>query len=166
MRRGASHDIALNIAAGAQRAQQAGVDPGDRVLQVALQNTVELNALPGCEAKRGIAVGAREVIDREVLLGGQPAARNLATHHEHVVLAETLFLAVLAGVSIFLLIGAMKFQELLVMLLKVIGVLEQILANGAAKLPAALLDPFHGRSFGRSFARRVWSDCSLPFASH
>ena len=45
-RRRAGHDVAFDVAAGAERRQQAVVDAGDGLLQVALEDAVELNALP------------------------------------------------------------------------------------------------------------------------
>ena len=57
------------------------------------------------EAQRAVGVPAGEVVEGQVLLGRQPAAGNLAADHEHVMLADALLAAVLAGVAVFLLVA-------------------------------------------------------------
>ena len=145
VRSGASHDVAFDIAAGAQRAQQTGVDPRNGFLQIAFQDAMKLNPLARRETKGAVGISAGQLVHGEILLGGEPAAGNFATHHEHVVLAHAVLLAVLAGVAILLLVGAVEFEQLLVGFAKVIRVRCQFLGNRAAKLPAR---------FFRSFDRR------------
>src|SRR5438270_196487 len=102
VRRRASHDVALHVAAGSQGGEKAAVDLGNGVFQVALEHAMELDALPGREAQGAVAVLVRDGIDGEILSRGHASAGNLAADHEHEVLADALLLAVLAGVAVFL----------------------------------------------------------------
>ena len=60
------------------------------------------------------------------------------------VLANTLFFAVLPRVAVLLLVGAVEFEELLVCLNEMIGIVRQLLGNRAAELAARFLNPFDG----------------------
>ena len=91
-------------------------------------------------------MGTGKVVHRQILLRGQPAARDLAAHHEHVVLANPFLLAVLAGVAIFLLISAVELKQLLVLLGEMVGVVQELKADAPAQVPAVLLDSFHSRT--------------------
>ena len=70
------------------------------------------------------------------------AGRDLAAHHEHVRLAGLFPMPVLAGVAVVLLVGAVKLDQLLVLIVEMIDVLGQVLGDGAAQLPAGFLDEF------------------------
>ena len=69
MRRGAGHDVALHVAAGAEGREQAGVDASDGVLQVRLEDAVELEILTGCDAQSVVGVLGGQLVAGQVLLG-------------------------------------------------------------------------------------------------
>jgi len=79
---------------------------------------------------------------------------DLAAHHEHVVLADALFLAALPGVAVFLLVAAVELEELLVVLGEVVGILGQLVGDGAAELPAVFLDVLGGGALGGGLGSR------------
>src|SRR5262249_15018039 len=167
VRGGASHDVALHVAAGAQRAEQAGVDAGDRLLQMALEDAVKLDALPGSEAQRAVAVVASQPIHGEVLRRRYTAARYLATDHEHVVLADALFAAGLAGIAVFLLVGAVELEQLLVLIVEMIGVRVKLFRDAAAQVPAAFFDGFdRGPIWRCSLSGRGPCRANLSFSWH
>src|SRR5262249_15769751 len=116
------------------------------VLQVRFQDTVELDALPAGEAQGAVAVSVGQLVQGEILLRRHAAARNLAAHHEHVVLAKPLAAAGLAGVAVLLLIGAVGLQGLVGLLAERIAVFPQFFGDRAAQGTTVLLDPFHGRT--------------------
>ncbi len=76
---------------------------------------MKLNALPGREPQRVVAVGRGEFIEGDPLRGGHDAAGNAAPDH-HLV-----FFARFAQVAVILLIGAVKLQKLGVIVRKAIG---------------------------------------------
>ena len=90
MRRRAGHDVALHVAAGPERGQQAGVDAGDGLLEIRLEDAVELNALPRGEAQGAVGVLPGQLVHGQILLRRHPAAGDLAADHEHVMLADAL----------------------------------------------------------------------------
>ena len=64
------------------------VDAGDGGLEVALEHAVELEALPGGDPQRAVAVLVGQSLEREVLLGGDGAGRDRDAHHEAVRLLQ------------------------------------------------------------------------------
>ena len=77
----------------------------------------KLSANTLCTGMAAVGMGPGDVIERQVLLGGDTAPRNPATNHEHVRLAGPFTMAVLAGVAIVLLIAAVKLDELRIILI-------------------------------------------------
>ena len=67
-RRHGAHDVA----ACRQGRQQRLVDPGDRRLQIPLQDAVKLDALPRRDPQRAIGVAVGQRVERQVLVRGQP----------------------------------------------------------------------------------------------
>ena len=149
MRRGAGHDVALHVAAGAERGQQAGVDAGYCGVQIALDDAVKLDALTAGEAQRPLSILAGQVVHGEVLIRRNPAAGNFAADHEHIVFAEAFGAAALAGVAVFLLIGAVELEQLFILLAEAVGVLPQLVGDGAAQRLTGFLDAFRGRALRR-----------------
>src|SRR5439155_16711227 len=138
--RRAAHDIALYVTASSQRRQEALIDSGYRLLQMLFENAMQLDALAGREAEGSVAIGAGQIVDGKILFGGQPAAGNLATNHEDVVFSRPLFAASPARIAIVLLISPVKFQQLLILIVEMVGVGHQLQGNGAAQLVTGLLD--------------------------
>ena len=133
VRSGAGHDVAFHVAARPERGQQTAVDARDGRLEVALENAVELNALAGGEAQRAVRVLASKIVQRQILVRQDAAAGNLASDHEHVVLAQSLGPARLAGVAVLLLIGAVELEQALVLVVEFGSVLLQFLGDVAAQ---------------------------------
>ena len=85
-----------------------------------------------------VAVG--EAVEREVLVGGQPAARDADAHHELPELVVAALLALGGAVAVVALIDAVEFQQ------AVAGIVErrrgvgEIARQIAAQLAALLLD--------------------------
>ena len=130
------HDISRYVAAGHQGGQQALVDAGNGGFQVVFQHSMKLYALAGREAQGAIGIFAGEIVDGQILSGSEAAAGELAADHEHMVLADAGFRSVLAGVAVFLLIGAVELEKLLVGLGEVIDGLYQLECDR----PAATVD--------------------------
>src|SRR6266498_4167988 len=140
-----------------ERRQQTGVDARNRVLEVLLEHAVELDALPRSETQRPVRVLVGQLVHGEVLRRSQPPARDLAAQHEHIVLADAVFLACLAGVAVFLLVGAVKLEQVLVRLTEMVRLGEKVRADGAAQLTAVLLHLRDGRALRRRL--RGWGFC-------
>ena len=121
------------------------VDAGDGLLEVALEDAVQLDALPAGEAQRAVGVLAGEVVHAEVLLGGEPAAGDLAADHEDVVLAQPLAAPGLAGVAVLLLVAAVELDQVLVRVVELVGAGGQFLGDRAAQPAAVFLDQFDRR---------------------
>ena len=69
---GRGHDVAFDVAAGPQRAEQTAIDVGNGLLEVALENAVQLKALPGGDAQGAVGELPGQVVDGQVLLGRRP----------------------------------------------------------------------------------------------
>ena len=108
--RGRRENVAVHVAASGERGEQGLVDFFDERLQASHHNAVELDALARGDAQSVIAVIRRELIKDAVLLGRHDAAGNPAADHHDV------FLAGLAQVAVVLLVGTVKFQELVIVL--------------------------------------------------
>src|SRR6516162_3567823 len=115
MRRRASHDIPLDIAAGAERCQKTGINPGDSFLQILLENSVKLNSLSAGKAECAICIRLSQCVNGQVLFGSESPAGDPAADHKHIVLAESVAGPILARVTIFLLVAAVKLDQLLVL---------------------------------------------------
>src|SRR5262245_59961527 len=104
VRRRTRHHVAFDVPASAEWRQQAGVDLGNRLLQMTLEDAVQLDALPSRQAERAVRMDTGDIVDGEVLPGRERAARYPAPDHEHVLLARGLLRAGLPRIPIFLLI--------------------------------------------------------------
>ncbi len=107
---------------------------------------MKLDALPAGETQSAVAVGVGQLVQGQVLLRRHPSAGDLAADHEHIMLAQSFAAAGFAGVAVLLLIGAVKLEELFILLAEMIAVLPHLFADGAAQGATALLDPFHRRT--------------------
>src|SRR5262249_17324345 len=136
------HDIPLHVSARTECGQEAGVDAGDCLLQLPLKNAMQLDPLSCREAERPVGVGTRQLIDGQILLGGQLATRYPATDHEYVLLAAPFSSPVFSSIPIILLVAAVKLEELLILIRKMSRLPTQLLRDRPAKLPARFLDSF------------------------
>ena len=109
-RRRAAHHVALHVAAGAERRDERVVQLADRSLQVALHHAVKLVVLSRRDPQRAVAVAARQLVEHEVLPGGEDAARDLAADHEGVVGLEAGIAALAARVAVVLLVDAVELE--------------------------------------------------------
>ena len=123
----------------------------------ALQDAVELDALPRREAQRAVARTCRQMssIARYWSAVSFPPG-ILQPDHEHVRLADAGLVAVLAGVAVFLLVAAVELDEALVDLAEMLDRgIDQLLGERAAKIPPlASCAPQPGRVSARSEFRR------------
>ena len=114
--RGRSHDVAVHVAASRERGEQRFIDFRDERAQTGFHDAMKLDALARGDAQSVVAVFRREIVEHNPLLRRHHAAGNPPADHHDV------FLAGLAQVAVVLLIGAVKFQELVVVLGEMVGV--------------------------------------------
>src|SRR5688500_1725445 len=76
---------------------------------------MKLKILPRCNAQRVVRVGACQMVARDILVGGDRAARKFGTDHELKMLA-----AALSFVPVVLLIHPVKLQEFVVVMCKAV----------------------------------------------
>src|SRR5207302_3354451 len=96
----AAHHTARHVAAGAERRDESVVQLTDGGLQVALHHAVKLVVLSRGDPQRAVAVPTRQLVEREILPGGEDAARNLAADHEGVVGLEPGIAPLAASVTV------------------------------------------------------------------
>ena len=116
-----------------ERGEQRVVDGADRALEIALEHAVQLQVLPGRDPQRAVAPRAGDAIVREIRLGAHDATGDSRADHHHVVLVEAELARLLAQVAIVLLIHAVELEDHLGVVAEDRRVLEQLLAEGAAK---------------------------------
>jgi len=108
----AGHGVARHIAAAAVGTDPALVQRLDQRLHIGLADAVELEILPGGDPDGVVAIGRRQIIGQQILLGSQTAARELGAYHELPGAIQSLLLALAARVAVILLVGAMELQQL------------------------------------------------------
>ena len=115
--------------------EQRFVDGLDERTQIAFEHAVKLDGLARGNAERVVAVLGCQLVENAPLIGGHHAAGNTAANHHDV------FLAGLAQVAVILLVGTVKFQELVFVLGKMVGVrVVQRRGNGARERRRRFLD--------------------------
>ena len=138
-------DVAIHVTTGRERGEQRLVDLRNERAQPAHHDAVKLNALARGDAECVVAVLRREVVEHAPLLRGHHAAGNAPPDHHDV------FLAGLAEVAVVLLIRAVKFQELPI----VIGKMIRAAGDGGRDCTCqggdCVLDDFVVTQFGRRF---------------
>ena len=90
-RRGAAHDVPLDVAAGGQRRKLHFVDTMDRVLPLILHHAVQLQTLAARDPQRRIAHLVAQVELGQKLIAGQLSAGNFRADHERVDLGRLSF---------------------------------------------------------------------------
>src|SRR5439155_1903293 len=131
--------VAYHVTAGAQRGYQHVVHGANRRFQIALAPAVELVTLARRDAQRAVAVAVRQLVDHEVLLAGEHAARKLATDHELVSRLAVCAASLTALIAILLLVRPVELEELRASVREVIGAGRQLLGEMPAQAAALLL---------------------------
>src|SRR5579872_2416209 len=83
----------------------------DGGMHIALEDTMQLEALARCDAQRSVPIAFGKFIFYQVLFSGQHTTGNTRTHHELIGLIHA-GLARMAEVAVFLLINAVELDEL------------------------------------------------------
>ena len=107
----AAHDVALDVATSAQRRQQRLVDAADRLFDVALEDPVQLEILPGGDAQSSVGPPAADLVVGDVCVSRNHATGNPSPNHQLVVLVQAFRPRFLAAVAVVLLIDAVKFEQ-------------------------------------------------------
>jgi len=168
---GAAHDVALHVAACGDGGEQLLVHARDGGLEVAHEYAVELKSLPGGDPEGMVAMLVGDLLQTEVLLGGDRAGGNGDPHHEAVGLAFAGRLPRPAEVPVVLLVGPVKLEQADVVLAEASGLRAERLRDGAAKMPPLPLGDLdlrfladsgcHQASFLTSSRPLVWSPHSV-----
>src|SRR5439155_4948497 len=74
--------IADDVATGGKRRQHRAIDLGDRRFETGFDDAMELDTLARRDPQRAVGVALRDRIERQILIGGEPTARNPGAHHE------------------------------------------------------------------------------------
>ena len=138
----AAHDVALDVAAATEGRQQRFVDRGDRLLDVALEDSVELEVLPGRDAQRPIRPALADGVVSQVGVGGDDPAGDPCPDHQLVMLVQAASPGFFATVPVVLLVDAVELQELLGVVRECGRVLHQLFLDQAAQMIAGGLDRF------------------------
>src|SRR5262249_18311 len=144
----AAHDIPDLVAAAAQAGHQGLVDALHAGLQVALEDAVELEVLPGGDADRAVAPAVCYLVVSDVAVGAATATGDAGPDHQLVVAVQAAPARLLALVAVVLLIDPMKLQDLDVGLVKRRRVLGQLAGDRAAQSAAGLFDHLDLRGLG------------------
>ena len=130
-----------------------------QLLQVFLHHAVQLQPLPAGDAERGVAQLVAEVDLGQQLVGGQLPAGNAGADHEHVRLAGLSLHPIgpggAAGVAVVLLVGAVELEQLATVLAEVIVLVDELLADHAAKVVAFELDGLQGTQLFGAIGHRL-----------
>src|SRR4029077_18068169 len=90
--------------------------------------------------QRAVGIALRYRVERQVLIGGEPTARNAGAHHELPDFVVAALLAFSGAVSVVALIDPVEFEERVALLVERRGGVRQIAGNVTAQLTALLLD--------------------------
>ena len=137
--RRARHHVAHHVAAGTERGDEDVVQSANRRLQIALHHAVELVVLARGHAQRAVAVAVGQVVEREVLLGREEAARDLAADHELVRRLLRRAPPLPPAVAVLLLVAPVKLEELGARPREVGRVGRELGGQIASQAPAPLL---------------------------
>ena len=139
-RSGRGHQVADDVAAGAQRREQRLVDAGDRWLELALEDAVILDALAGRDPQGVVGKLTGDGVEREVLGCRQRAARDADARHELVFLFQLGLLALGRGVAVELLVAAVELEQLVGALADRDAAGGEFVGKGAAQATAFALE--------------------------
>jgi len=133
--RGRCEHVAVHVAARGERGEQRLVDALDHRAQAGFQYAMKLDGLARGNTQRIVAILGRQPVEHAPLIGRHHATGDAAADHHDV------FLAGLAQVAVILLVGAVKLQELVFVLGKMVGVrVVQRRGDGAGERRRRFLD--------------------------
>ena len=101
---------------------------------------MKLDALACGDPQRAVRVAIGDRIEREILIGGQPPARDAGAHHELPDLLLAALFALGGAVTVIPLIDPVEFEERVALLVERGGGVREISGNMPAQLTALLLD--------------------------
>ena len=110
------HDVPANVATRGQRRHQRRIDSPHRFAQVFLNHAVVLNRLPSRDTDGAVSKLIGHRVEVEVLLLSRAATGQGDPDHEAVRFAEPFTASLFAQISIVLLIGSVKLQQLQIVL--------------------------------------------------
>ncbi len=110
----AAHDISVDVTTGSDGGHESTVDSLHCGLQIALDDSVELEGLASCQLHRLVSELVADVIHLNPLLRGRYTTRKSATNHERVCRLQALCLSFVADISVILHVSAVEFSQLLV----------------------------------------------------
>ena len=143
---GVAHHVAVHVSASRDGIHRRLIDLRNRALEVRLDDAVELERLARGQLNRAVRELRGEAIRFQPLLRGGDTARHADADHEGIRLVELVLTAIRAQVAIVLLVGAVEFQQLLVILAhRSGGKVGKTFLDRPAQIVAADLDGFVGR---------------------
>ena len=146
---GRNQDIAIDVTAGGNGVDQAGVDGLQGGFEFALDDAVKLEGLARGQAQRVVGEADGDGIQRQPLFGRDHATRSARANHEAVVRLQFLLATLFAQVAIVLLVAAVELDDGGVVLADGAGMaVRKALDQAAAQEAAALLDGFDVGRFG------------------
>jgi hypothetical protein len=83
-RRRAAHEVAPHLTTGAEAGAQAGVDVTQCVLEILCQYPMELHVVSRGDSESIIGIARGQVVEHQVLLGGQTSSGDIAAHDQAV----------------------------------------------------------------------------------
>jgi len=138
-----AHHVAIHITAGGESVEEGLVDLGDGLFEIALDDAVELESLPGRELERSVGMLESDAVHLEPLHRRGDAAGDADADHERVGGLELLLAALFADVAVVLLVDAVKLGELLIVLRDGSGRrVGESFEDGAAQVIARVFDAF------------------------
>src|SRR5262249_50998310 len=139
----AAHHIADLVTAAAQARHERLVDGLHAALQVALENTVELEVLARRDANRAVAPAVGDIVVRDVAVRADLAAGDAGSDHQLVVAVEAALARLLALVAVVLLVDPVELEDMDVGLVEHGGVLSKVVCDRAAQGAAGLFDQLY-----------------------
>ena len=135
----AGHHVAHHVATRRERGEQRGVDAGHELSQLALVDHVVLHAL-SCREPELLIGECRHAIEREPLLAGDHATGHRCPNHARVVEWQLQLGAGAADVAVVLLVDAVELQEQLGIVVEVVTIVDELVADRAAQVVAVEFD--------------------------
>ena len=133
-------DCAHDVAARRQCRQQRSVYLADRRFEPGLDDAVKLDALPRRDPQRPVGVTVGEFVEGEILLGGEPSARDAHADHELPDLVVAALLALGGAVAVVALVNTVEFEQRITLVVERHRRVREVARDMTAQLPALLLD--------------------------
>src|SRR5262249_35227809 len=108
--------------------------------EAGFDDPVELDALPGRDSQRAVRVPVGERIEREILPGREPSARDADAHHELPDLVLAALLALGGTVAVITLINSVEFEERIALVVEWLFGIREVAGDMSAQLAALMLD--------------------------